>query len=144
VGGIVVALFGASLLNQNTATEPTTTTTVAPAIGVSCIDGEAAAAKTNHASEMLTAAGQAANNGDVASAVSFVRSAASDFHAVAVLTAADPAISSLEESAANHLDASAAALESGQYTLATQEVNAATSSIDQATTAVENTTASAC
>jgi hypothetical protein len=93
---------------------------------------------------MLTAAGQAANNGDVASAVSFVRSAAADFHAVAVLTAADPAISSLEERAANHLYASAAALESGQYTIAIQELNAATSVIDQATTAVESTDIPGC
>jgi hypothetical protein len=93
---------------------------------------------------MLTAAGQAANSGDAASAASFVRSAAADFHEVAVLAAADPAIAVPSEAAANHLMASAVALESGQYTLATEEVNAATSSVDQATAAVGATDVPGC
>jgi hypothetical protein len=144
LGGIVVALFAIGLLNP-TATETTPTTpTTAPAATSSCIDATAASAKSSHASEMLTAGGQAATNGDAQSAASFVRLAAEDLHQIAVLTQADPAIAVPAEQAAAHFEASASALESGQITLATEEMYAGGDSVEQATAAIGFTDAPIC
>jgi hypothetical protein len=145
LGGVVVALFAIGLLNPTeTETTPTTPTTTVPAATSSCIDATAASAKSSHASEMLTAGGQAATNGDAQSAASFVRLAAEDLHQIAVLTEADPAIAVPAEQAAAHFEASASALESGQLTLATEEMYAGGDSVEQATAAIGLTDAPVC
>jgi hypothetical protein len=144
LGGVVVALFAIGLLNPtDTETTPTTTT---PTVSepTTCLDADAAAAKTSHASDMLTAGGRAASNGDAVSAATFARSAASDFHEVAVLTELDPAISVSSEQTADHLDAAAAAIDDGQWTLAGQELDAAGDSLDQTTAAIGLTDAPIC
>jgi hypothetical protein len=115
-----------------------------PPVLESCIEADQAMALSQDASDSFTAAGAAAAEGDVVQTSLMTRTAASDFHQIATLAAADPEISRLSEEAANHLDAAADAIDAGEWNAAAQELDLATALINDATAAIGVSDVPAC